>query len=63
MYCEFTWLALEPAVRTPILDSVGASSKFLVDQPGSRAALIFFAKSEQSSCHIGKPNFVWKLYF
>jgi len=56
VYCEFSWLALEPAVRTRILDSGEASSKFWVDQPGSRAALIFFAESKQSSCHDDKTN-------
>jgi len=48
MYCEFSWLALKPVVETRILDSGESSSKFWVDQPGSRAALIFFAESEQS---------------
>ena len=33
------------------------------DQPGSRAALIFFAESEQSSCHFGKLNLVWGIVF
>ena len=56
-------MALEPAVSARILDSMGASSKFWVDQPGSQTALIFFAKSEQPSYHAGKPNLVWELYF
>jgi len=47
--CEFSWLALDPAVGTRTLDFVQASSKFWVDQPGSRVALTFFAESEQSS--------------
>ena len=41
MSCEFSWLALEPAVGTRILDIVEASSMFSVDQPGSGVALIF----------------------
>jgi len=63
VYCELSLLALEPAVRTRILESGEASPKFWVDQPGSRVALILFAESEQSSCRDGKPNLVWELYF
>ena len=63
VYCELSWLGLEPAVRTCILDYVEASSELWVDQPGSGVTLIFFCGSELSSCHVGKPNLVWKLYF
>ena len=63
VYCELCWLALEPAVTTRVLGSVEASSKFWVDQPGSRTTLISFAESEPSSCHFGKPNSVWELHF
>ena len=37
VYYGFSRWALEPAVRTRILDSREASSKFWVDQPGSGA--------------------------
>ena len=63
MSCVFSWLALEPAVHTHTLDFVEALSKFWIDQPGSRVALIFFAESEQSLGHVSKSNLVWELYF
>ena len=62
MYCEvFFLLALEPAVGTRTSDVGEASSKFWVDQPGSLAALIFFAECEQSSGHVS--NLVRELCF
>jgi len=63
VYCEFSWLAFKQAVGTRTWDPVESSSEFQLISRASGVPLIFFAESEQSSCHVIKSNLVWELYF